>query len=358
MFRAESSVNPVFNGGTPNIDEAAIKEIMNLEVDVLGGPWSGVVRFPNSFNVDQKKMRDWIDANAQSAHQQRWEYRVDEAGVTYAVNEDGNKFSLEQINEVPVRVLEPVTIKTEPEFVDIFRYWEDSIYKCLIRYIDLYPMVLGTLWWRSRGHVIRYDVGQELGIHNDNDSNFRSTNGERFIPKGQVQMRQVVAVMLYVNDCVDEEDFDGTNYVGGELVFPYLGIEQKPKSGDIIIFPTNYMATHGVNPVRNGQRYCYLEFWSQGSSHDEVLVNIAEPGEIDSWCRPHWIDSLYDDYSKYSVYSEFENPDLVNRANPVYQNRSLEGDNGLQKHYDYAKVYEDAEKRGKINPYEKNNSNI
>jgi hypothetical protein len=352
MFKAESSVDPVFAGTTPQIDESTIKELLKMDAEILGGPWSGVVRFPNAIHIDQDKLRKWIDENAQTAHQQRWEYRVDEAGVTYAVNEDGNKFSLEQINEVPVRVLEPVRIGTEPEFVHIFREWEDAIYKCLIKYVDIYPMVLGTLWWRSRGHVIRYDVGNYLGIHNDNDSNFRSSGGVRYIPKGQVQMRQVVAVMLYVNDCVDPEEFDGSNYSGGELTFPYLGIEQKPKSGDIVIFPTNYIATHGVNTVTHGQRYCYLEFWSQGSSHDEVLVNVAEPNEVDSWCRPHWIDNLYDDYSRYSMFSEFENKELVDRPNPVYQNRTLEGENGLSKPYSHTAVNEANEMRGKINPYD------
>lgn len=351
MFKAESSVNPIFAGTTPVIDDESIRNIMSMDVDILGGTWSGVVRFPGAIKIDQNKMREWIDKNAQAAHEQRWHYRVDEEGQTYAVNEDGNKFSLEQINEVPVRVLEPVKVGTENEFANIFREWEDAIYRCLIRYIDIYPMVLGTLWWRSRGHVIRYDVGNYLGIHNDNDSNFRSTGGVRYIPRGQVQMRQVVAVMLYVNDCVDESEFDGKNYSGGELTFPYLGIEQQPKSGDIIIFPTNFIATHGVNTVTNGQRYCYLEFWSQGSSHDEVLVNIAEPNEVDSWCRPHWIDSLYDDYSRYSVFSEFENQHLTDRPNPVYQNRTLEGENGLSKSYSHKKVFEDTELRGKINPY-------
>ena len=317
-----------------------------MEIEHLGGPLTGVVRFKNAINIDQLKMKSWIDANAQKAHEQRWEYKVDDAGVTYAVNEDGNKFSLEQIEEVPIRVLEPVRTDTEEEFVAIFKGWEDAIYKCLIRYVDIYPMVLGTLWWRSRGHVIRYDEGDYLGIHNDNDSNFRSTGGKRYVPKGQMQMRQVVAVMLYVNDCVNDDEFSGDNYSGGELTFPYFGIEHQPKSGDIVIFPTNFMATHGVNTVKNGKRYCYLEFWSQGSSHEEVCVNVAEPTEVDAWCRPHWIDALYDDYAKYCMHSEYRESGLVGRPNPVYQNRSLDSEEGHQQPYSHHKVVEDNKLRG------------
>lgn len=290
------STNNIFTSTTPKIDDAVISEILSMPIENLGG---GVVRFPGVVKIDMEKVIPWIDKNALSAHQQRWTYHTDIEGNKYAVNEDGNKFSLEQIEEVPVRVLQPVTENTEPKMVATFTSWEDAVYKCLIRYIDEFPMVLGTIWWRSRGHVLRYDEGDYLGIHNDNDSNYRATNGKRYIPKGQVQMRQVVAALVYINDCVDPDEFDGSNYVGGELFFPYLNIDTKPKSGDIYLFPTNYMATHGVKTVINGKRYCYLEFFSQGVSHEEVLINISEPDECDSWCRPHWIDSLYDDYSKY-----------------------------------------------------------
>lgn len=341
--------NSAFMAKTPKIDDKAISEIFSMQIENLGG---GVIRFPKVVKMDMENVIPWIDKNALSAHQQRWTYHTDIEGNKYAVNEDGNKFSLEQIEEVPVRVLQPVTDETEPEMVATFTSWEDAVYKCLIRYIDEFPMVLGTIWWRSRGHILRYDEGDYLGIHNDNDSNYRATNGKRYIPKGQVQMRQVVAALVYINDCVDKDEFDGTNYVGGELFFPYLNIDTKPKSGDIYLFPTNYMATHGVKTVINGKRYCYLEFFSQGVSHEEVLINISEPDECDSWCRPHWIDSLYDDYSKYCLHSEYGmGEQLVGKANPVYQNRTLEGDEGLKQPYSHAQVIEDNNNRGKIYPH-------
>ncbi len=342
------SEDNLFKGTTPEFDKPTIKQVMDLPMEVLGG---GVIRFPGVVNIDREKISVWCDANAQKAHEQRWTYHKDRDGVTYATNEDGNKFSLEQIEEVPVRLLNPVEKDTDPEMIETFRYWEDQIYKCLIKYIDEYPMVLGTLWWRSRGHLMRYDEGDYLGIHNDNDSNFRSTQGKRYVPKGQMQMRQVVAIMLYPNDCVNsEEEYDGTNYVGGNLFFPYLDVEITPKQGDIFIFPTNYMATHGVKTVVKGHRYGYLEFWSQGNSDESVLISVAEASEADGWCRPHWIDNLYDDYHKYCLYSEYLNPDKVDRANPVYQNRTLEGKEGQSQPYSHHRVFEDNKDRGKINP--------
>ena len=340
-------LNSIYNASTPNINDESISEIMSLEIQDLGG---GVIRFPGAIPVDKQLILPWVEKNAISAHNQRWTYHDDEAGNKYAVNEDGNKFAIEQIEDVPVRVLQPVTEDTESDMVDLFRSWEDSIYKCLIRYIDHFPMVLGTLWWRNRGHIIRYDEGDYLGIHNDNDSNFRSTNGQRYIPKGQAQIRQVVAILLYMNDCVEDDEFNGSNYVGGELFFPYLDIETKPKTGDVFIFPTNYIATHGVKTVTKGKRYSYLEFWSQGSAQEEERVFIYEPSEMRSWAEPHWVDALFDDYRRYCLHAEYgkDQTDLSKKPNPLYQNRTLEGYIGLSKKYNPNDVVVDNQNRGKI----------
>ena len=115
-----------FFGSTPEIDDAALREMLSMEIDNLGG---GVIRFPNAVDIDFPSVSKWIDENALAAHQQRWKYFVDDAGNTYATNEDGNKFSVEQIEEVPVRVLNPVDENTSPEMINLFKYWEDQIYK-------------------------------------------------------------------------------------------------------------------------------------------------------------------------------------------------------------------------------------
>ena len=189
-----------FYGTTPDVrNDESVLEIFNMPHEDLGG---GVIRFPGVVNIDRSTLLPYIDQHSKSAHEQRWKWDYDEEGNLYAVNEDGNKFSPEQVQMVPVRLLEVVNSETTPEMIEVFKYWEDMIYKCLLRYIDIFPMVLGTIWWRTKGHAMRYDEGAFLGIHNDNDSNYRATNGERFVPRGQIQMRQVVAVMLYLNDCV------------------------------------------------------------------------------------------------------------------------------------------------------------
>lgn len=339
-----------FNGATPKIGKKEIEEILAIQPTYLGG---AVVQYSNVVNVNREKLVRWIDNNSQRATEQRWKYDVDIEGNTYAINEDGNKFTLEHLSEVPVRVLEPVKADTEDWVVETFQHYEEQIYKCLLKYIHDFPLVLGTIWWRERGHVIRYGPGDFLGIHNDNDANYRATGGRRYVPSGQSQMRQVVAALVYINDCADTpEDFDDTKYLGGELFFPYLNIEVKPKAGDVIIFPTNYVATHGVRRVLLGHRYCYLEFFSQGSSHEEYNVNVVEPDECTGWCPAHWIDNLYDDYVKYCITEEFgkSEDELNKKPNPVFQNRALEGSEGLRIPYYYENGIEIGKLRGKIDP--------
>lgn len=345
-----NSMDNRFNGATPKIGKKEIEEILAIQPTYLGG---AVVQYSNVVNVNREKLVRWIDNNSQRATEQRWKYDVDIEGNTYAINEDGNKFTLEHLSEVPVRVLEPVKADTEDWVVETFQHYEEQIYKCLIKYIHDFPLVLGTIWWRERGHVIRYGPGDFLGIHNDNDANYRATGGRRYVPSGQSQMRQVVAALVYINDCADTpEDFDDTKYLGGELFFPYLNIEVKPKAGDVIIFPTNYVATHGVRRVLLGHRYCYLEFFSQGSSHEEYNVNVVEPDECTGWCPAHWIDNLYDDYVKYCITEEFgkSEDELNKKPNPVFQNRALEGSEGLRIPYYYENGIEIGKLRGKIDP--------
>jgi len=304
------------------LTEEEMLEISNFDFIDCGG---AVLKFKNVFTVDFPKVSKWIDSRGKKSHEQRWTYKTDKNGVEYAENEDGNKFSIEQAEMVPVRVLQPVEDDTEQDKVELLQFWERTIYKCLVRYIDEYPLVLGTLWWRNRGHILRYDTGTFLGLHNDNDTNYRATDGKRYIPYGQLGSRQSLAALLYINDCVEsKEELDGTNYMGGQLYFPYLDIDVSAKSGDVVIFPTNFVASHGVREVTEGIRYSYLEFFSQGSPDPNVRIEVVEPDDMSDWCKPHWIDSIYDDYWNYaSKYTK------MNSDNPIYSKRNLEGDDGM-----------------------------
>lgn len=308
---------------TPKFDETTLSEIDKIKYENLGG---GVVVFKNVVNFDQYQLFKYIDSKADIFHQNRWDYIVGEDGINYGINEDGFRYKIEEIPFTPVRILKPVDEETPEAISEIFYHIEDQIYKCLIKYIDLFPLILGCIWWRNRGHVLRYSDKGILGSHCDNDTNYKVTNGTRYMPRGQVAARQTCGSLVYFNDCVENEsDLNGTNFVGGHLNFFHLDISYKPSKGDIVFFPTNYMASHNVSEMTSGVRYSYLSFFGQGSSDEKAGLHIVEPEESYDWCPPVWLNNIYDDYeyfckSKYSIYSS---ANVDHGINPVFQGRCV-----------------------------------
>jgi hypothetical protein len=309
---------------TPKIGDKELLEISKLEFEDLG---HGLIVFKNAFNVDLDVLKH-IDSLAEEAHKERWNYIVGEDGVDYGINEDGFRYRLEDVPKAPVRILAPVKDSTPQEVVDYFVYLEDEIYKALIRYIDMFPLIVGSLWWKTRGHVLRYQDEGILGWHQDNDTNYKVTGGVRYIPKGMVASRQTAGALAYFNDSVDDpKDLDGSNFCGGSLKFPYINVEYKPRKGDIIFFPTNYICAHGVTDLRGGTRYAYLTFFGQGADDEKANIRIVESSQSTEWCPPVWFDSIYDDYERYckSEYSAWMKPveGLEVGSNPVFQNRCV-----------------------------------
>lgn len=309
---------------TPEIGDKELLEISKLQFEDLG---NGLVVFKNAFTVVPEVLKH-IDGQAYKAHQNRWSYVTGEDGVEYGINEDGFRYRLDDVPKAPVRILAPVTDETPKDVVDYFVKLEDDLYKCLLRYIDMFPLIVGSIWWKTRGHILRYEDKGILGWHQDNDTNYKVTGGVRYMPKGMVASRQTAGALAYFNDSVDTpEELNGENFCGGRLKFPYLNIDYKPCKGDIIFFPTNYMCAHGVTELNGGTRYAYLTFFGQGAEDEKANIRIVESSESTEWCPPVWFDSIYDDYERYckSEYSVWMKPveGLEIGSNPVFQNRCV-----------------------------------
>jgi hypothetical protein len=320
-----SQIRDVAFPSSPPLNEDTVKEISTIECEILG---PGVVVFRNAFQIDQDAVLTHIDSNAEEAHKTRWEY-VEVDGVKMGINEDGFRYRMEDVPAAPIRLLDPVNESTPKEVEEFLYTLEDQIYKCLIKYIDHYPLMLGSIWWKTRGHILRYGDGGRLGCHADNDTNYKVTKGVRYMPKGMVASRQTCGALIYLNDCVDsEEELNGRNFTGGHLRFVHLGISYKPRKGDIIFFPTNYVASHDVETMGKGVRYSYLTFFGQGANDKSANIMIVEPDESFQWCPPVWLNNIYDDYEMYckSPYSIFSDPGKNNVEvgwNPVYQGREV-----------------------------------
>lgn len=61
-----------------------------------------------------------------------------------------------------------------------------------------------------------------------------------------------LAGLFYFND----------DYEGGELYFPQHGIEFKPVAGAAYFFPGDMYYTHGVRPIKSGNRFTSPFFWT------------------------------------------------------------------------------------------------
>lgn len=81
----------------------------------------------------------------------------------------------------------------------------------------------------------QYIGGEPLGIHHDQQ------HTDKFIK----------AFVVYIND----------NYEGGELFFPDLDVEIKPKSGSMITFPADSNYMHGTKIVSSGSDRFVMAFF-------------------------------------------------------------------------------------------------
>ena len=103
-------------------------------------------------------------------------------------------------------------------------------------------------------------------LHYQNDSYYKSHIDGQFIENGVAKRgidRDITAV-LYLND----------DYNGGEIFFDFFNISIKPKTGDILAYPTSFEYKHGVNKVV-GERYAIV-FWFKTNPELNVTTEIKD----------------------------------------------------------------------------------
>jgi hypothetical protein len=324
---------------SPKLTDVDCEEIANLEFEQHE---NGVVHFKHALDVPIDELLPYVNEEAQPSNcGLKW---MEEDGEKWAEDYQGNRHDIRLLMEQPFRLgglgeNEPVMDRTPGPLVDFFNNCETALYKCLIRYIDLYPMILNTIWWKMRGHVLYYKPGALLGLHNDNDTNFRVIDGQRYETQRPVAIYQVLNGTVALND----------NYEGGNFIFPYSKLSLETKTGDIVLFPANFMGSHGVSEVTSGCRYSYLTQFGQGK--DDKYI-ISEATDSHEWLPPVYLPWIFQDYERFfkSGHSKSEEswsgyhrrPDFkagtyesMVVANPVSQQRSLEGDAaGVYQPYD------------------------
>lgn len=110
---------------------------------------------------------------------------------------------------------------------DSWQYLYDSMNLAVKDYCAQYPMEPLNYW--ESINLVKYYPGNHFQTHADDGASYKS----------------VVSLVGYLND----------DYQGGEISFPGHNITIKPKSGDLVIFPSNYMFMHRAMPVVSGTKY-------------------------------------------------------------------------------------------------------
>lgn len=256
----------------------------------------GIVCFPNAIDVDQDSIIPYLASLKQKAIEEDYTIIKENDGNSYAINRSGHRYSIEDIHTSASHIMNFIDNNSPKNIVDFFKNCENTIYSSLLRYIEIYPMILRNIWWKTLGHVLAYGPGSDMGMHNDNDVNYQAD----LEPDLQLATRNVVGAIIYLNSSVeDKEDIVKYEYNSGEIVFPYANVNHAPKAGDVLIFPSNYLGTHEIKPCYNGSRYAYIGYFAQGSSHPErgiFITNeelpIGTQGQI-------WVKTLREDYISY-----------------------------------------------------------
>ena len=209
-------------------------------------------------------------------------------------------------------------------------YWFDVdrlCYLAVLEYIQKYPTIITSLWWKNRGHVLVYEPRAFLSRHQDQDIGYTYDTRENVIGKHEISTRNVISTTMHIADCE-----------GGEMYFPYADLTVEAREGDIILFPANYLGSHEITPVAEGnRRLSYLQFFGQGSmealtSAEEGLA-ITEPREgfIDPFM---WCPTIRGDFLKYSSWTAEEvtsqYPAFGHEGTPKYSTSVFKDSQGLQ----------------------------
>jgi len=107
----------------------------------------------------------------------------------------------------------------------------DILSPSLISYRNIFK-IEQPLFYTEDNNLLQYTETQKFNSHYDGGSGSKRT----------------ISPILYLND----------DYIGGEIEFVNFNIKIKPKSGSLILFPSNYAYRHTAHPVTSGTKYAIV----------------------------------------------------------------------------------------------------
>lgn len=243
----------------------------SVEATDLG--W-GVVLFRGALSFDKTWAFNTFSSLVKDEHDEMYTETVNpESGEVAYLNKSGYLFDRASIDAMPKRAsrIHQTNDESVKDFLDQVEQAKDSY---LFKYFELYPLAYNCIWWKVKGHIVSYGPDVYLGSHSDISAEYvygvHKTSNE-------LALRNVVSAIVYLNSSEDNPgQFD---FSRGHHLFDTLRIEIQPKQGDILFFPSNYVAAHQVMPVGSGTRLSYLGWYCQGTPNKEVNEDVVDPNE-------------------------------------------------------------------------------
>jgi len=218
----------------------------------------GVVEFPDVMNVDPNTLAAWMELRRECEPP---DYTLNEDG-NY-VNRGGYTFTPEQYAGSPTRFLNLTPDGEDTTFHDQIRA---VMYGCLVKYVEEYPSVARSVWWRADGQIATYKGGQSMGSHQDREIEY--TPGQ--IPASEAPIFNEITGSIILQ----------SPETGGSLNFAVTGTSLPPRAGTAVFYPSNYIGAHAVTPITEGERISYLEFYGQGTPPGGAGTGESGMGQV------------------------------------------------------------------------------
>jgi hypothetical protein len=186
----------------------------------------GVNVYQNLFSLeDSKRYIDTLESNLNNNKKYNWsEATVTNSTTPIKKARDCVDFKYKQEDLGPKD-------EHNTELLDLHQ----EIYKKLKYCVDDYASYWGinVVYYEAFNFVKYEGEGSHFNIHADHGPAYNCT----------------VSAVVYIND----------DYEGGDLKFPRLdNLVYKPKVGDIVLCPSNYIYEHASLPIQSGTKYCVV----------------------------------------------------------------------------------------------------
>ena len=186
----------------------------------------GVDVYQNVFSLeDSKRYINTLESNLNNNTKHSWsQAQVTNSTIPIKKARDCVDFKYKQENLGP-------RDNDNAELLDLHQEIYEKLKYCVDHYASYWG--INVVYYEAFNFVKYEGEGSHFNIHADHGPSYNCT----------------VSAVVYIND----------DYEGGDLKFPRMdNLVYKPKVGDIVLCPSNYIYEHASLPIKSGTKYCVV----------------------------------------------------------------------------------------------------